>query len=335
MFPRRILLCLALLVALNGSALFASSQENISQEYTCASGGHLVVEVAFGGIEISAGADDKVSIEGYRKIEAPNEALEKKYFAEVPITIAQDGKTITLRARRLDQKSWDWPADTKMEAHYVVRVPKKFQLEINTGGGPIAARGTEGAATITTGGGKLKLDHLRGPLNAKTSGGNIVLSNCEGGLEINTSGGGIEATDSSGKLDARTAGGSISVRNFNGDASVRTSGGRLDFENVNGRVSGKTSGGSISASLLSPVPGDVELVSSAGSIDVMVAKNAGFNVEAEASVGAIANDLPIAATRTERDELRGAINGGGKSVVLRSSAGSISIRGISANSRTE
>ena len=72
------------------------------------------------------------------------------------------------------------------------------------------------------------------------------------------------------------------------------------------------------------MPGDVDLVSSAGSIELSAPADAAFNVEAEASVGSVSNDLPIVASRSERDDLRGAINGGGKSVILRSSAGSIS-----------
>ena len=110
--------------------------------------------------------------------------------------------------------------------------------------------------------------HLKGPTGATTSGGSIELSGCEGPLKVDTSGGRIEAVDGSGSLDARTSGGSIVVRNFGGDAKVETSGGRLAFENVNGKIFGRTSGGSISAKLKSPVPGDVNLETSAGSIDV-------------------------------------------------------------------
>jgi DUF4097 and DUF4098 domain-containing protein YvlB len=91
-------------------------------------------------------------------------------------------------------------------------------------------------------------------------------------------------------------------------------------------VIGETSGGSISAGLISPVPGDVELTSSAGSIEVSVPTDAALNIEARASSGTVSNSLPINATRQERDELRGSMNGGGKSMTLRASAGSVSLR---------
>jgi DUF4097 and DUF4098 domain-containing protein YvlB len=82
--------------------------------------------------------------------------------------------------------------------------------------------------------------------------------------------------------------------------------------------------------LKSPVPGDVNLETSAGSIDLMVPADAGLDIEAEASSGRVTSDLPFTGTRTDRDSMKGKINGGGKSVVLRSGAGSISIKPASA-----
>ena len=116
------------------------------------------------------------------------------------------------------------------------------------------------------------------------------------------------------------------MRNFGGDTKVETSGGRLTFENINGKITGRSSGGSISAKLKSPVPGDVNLETSAGSIDVMVPPDAGLDIEAEASSGRVISELPFIGTRTDRDTMKGKINGGGKSLVLRSGAGSISIK---------
>ncbi|MGI9088314.1 MAG: DUF4097 family beta strand repeat-containing protein [Chthoniobacterales bacterium] len=321
---------LALLFALGATRVFGLSEETINRELDATAGENLVVDVAFGTIEVAAGADNKVTIEAHRKIETTDEAREKQYLAEVPIVITKEGSTVKLCARRLEEKSWDWTCNTMMDAQYILRVPKKFNLDLKTGGGMVAASGITGTTLAATGGGKLKLDHLNGPLTAKTSGGNITLKNCDGSLDVRTSGGGITATEGSGELEARTSGGSISVRNFNGNAVVRTSGGKLIFEKINGRVSGKTSGGSIFASLLAPLPGEVELTSSAGSIELAVPSNAACNVEAKANMGSVSNELPIVASRAERDELRGAINGGGKSVILRSSAGSISIRSTSA-----
>ena len=77
----------------------AASEENINQQKDAAPGGKLVVDVDFGTINVVTGADDKVVIEAYRKIDFGDEAKEKEYFAAAPVAISQDGNIVTVRAR--------------------------------------------------------------------------------------------------------------------------------------------------------------------------------------------------------------------------------------------
>ncbi|HSV62721.1 MAG TPA: DUF4097 family beta strand repeat-containing protein [Chthoniobacterales bacterium] len=321
-------LTLLVVAAATASAL---TEENVNQTLDGAPGGRLIVDVDFGTIDVSAGPDDKISVAAHRKIDSDNDSQEKEYFASTPVTVTKDGNTVTIRARRQNkERNLNWSGRCSMDARYTVHVPKTFNSELRTGGGTIMVAELTGTVSADTSGGKLRFTHLKGATGATTSGGSIELNGCDGPLKVDTSGGRIEATDGSGSLDARTSGGSIVVRNFAGDAKVETSGGRLSFENINGKIVGRTSGGSISAKLKSPVPGDVNLETSAGSIDVLVPPDAGLDVEAEASSGRVTSDLPFIGTRTDRDSMKGKINGGGKSLVLRSGAGSISIKPASA-----
>jgi hypothetical protein len=314
------------LLALAASPAFALSEENVSQTLDGAPGGRLIVDVDFGTIDVAAGPDDKISVAAHRKIDSDNDAQEKEYFASTPITVTKDGNVVTIRARRNKDKNMNWSGRCSMDARYTVRVPKSFNSELRTGGGTIMVAEITGTMSADTSGGKLKFTHLKGATGATTSGGSIELNACEGPLKVDTSGGRIDATDGNGSLEARTSGGSIVVRNFSGDTKVETSGGRLSFENVNGKIFGRTSGGSISAKLKSPVPGDVNLETSAGAIELMVPADAGLDIEAEASSGRVTSELPFTGTRTDRESMKGKINGGGKSVLLRSGAGSISIK---------
>jgi hypothetical protein len=317
---------LLLLVAATATAS-ALSEENINQQLDCAPGGRIIVDVDFGTIDVSAGADDKVVVDAHRKIDSNNDAQEKEYLAAAPVTVTKDGNTVTIRARRAQKdRNMNWSGRCNMDARYTVRVPKNFNSELRTAGGSIIGAELTGTMSADTSGGKLKFTHLKGPTGATTSGGSIELNGCEGAVKVDTSGGRIESIDGSGSLEARTSGGSIVVRNFGGDTKVETSGGRLAFENVNGKITGRTSGGSITARLKSPVPGDVNLETSAGSIEVTVPPDAGLDVEAEASSGRVTSELPFVGIRTDREQLKGKINGGGKSLVLRSGAGSISIK---------
>src|SRR3954447_1594956 len=319
------------LLVLAASSALALSEENVSQTLDGVPGGRLIVDVDFGTIDVAAGPDDQISVQAHRKIDSDNDAQEKEYFASTPVTVSKDGNTVTIRARRKDKdRNMNWSGRCNMDARYTVKVPKSFNSELRTGGGTIIVAEITGTMSADTSGGKLKFTHLKGATGATTSGGSIELNACEGPLKVDTSGGRIDATDGNGSLEAHTSGGSIAVRDFSGDTKVETSGGRLSFENVNGKIFGRTSGGSISAKLKSPVPGDVNLETTAGSIEVLVPADAGLDVEAEASSGRVTSDLPFVGTRTDRDSMKGKINGGGKSLVLRSGAGSISIKPASA-----
>jgi hypothetical protein len=320
-----------LLLVIAAATASALSEENVNQQLDGAPGGKLIVDVDFGTIDVSPGADDKISVAAHRKIDSDNEAQEKEYLASAPVTVSKEGNTFTIRARRQNkERNLNWSGRCSMDARYTLHVPRNFNSELRTGGGTIIVAELTGTMSADTSGGKLKFTHLRGPTGATTSGGSIELNGCEGPLKVDTSGGRIEAIDGSGSLEARTSGGSIVVRNFGGDTKVETSGGRLTLENINGKIIGRSSGGSITAKLKSPVPGDVNLETSAGSIDVTVPPDAGLDIEAEASSGRVTSELPFTGTRTDRDSMKGKINGGGKSLVLRSGAGSISIKPASA-----
>jgi hypothetical protein len=314
---------LLLLFALVVPALAA--EENISRQLDVTPGGKLVVDVDFGTINVTAGADDKVVIEAYRKIDFGDEAKEKEYFAAAPVAISRDGNVVTVRAHYTKSKEFWSFGHSEMDGRYTIRVPKRFETDLHTEGGGVSAGEITGNATVKTSGGKLAFKHLEGTLTANTSGGSIAVENCRGPIDIETSGGDITVADGTGALDAKTSGGRIDVRNFSGDAEVRTSGGNLSLQSITGKIFGKTSGGSIRASIPDAVIGDVRLQTSAGNIDVSLPATATVDIDASTSVGEIFSRLPFETSDVDREHLRGKLNGGGKSVKLQTSAGNITI----------
>jgi hypothetical protein len=304
----------------------ATSEENISQQVDTTPGGKLIVDVDFGTIDVTSGADDKVALEAHRKIDFGNEAREKDYFSATPVTITKDGNVITVRARGSKQENWWNFGHSETHAQYTIHVPKKFETDLRTEGGDVTAGEITGNTTVRTSGGKMGLKHLEGSLNANTSGGSIEVEDCRGPIKIETSGGDITVADGTGALDAKTSGGRIEVHNFSGDTDVRTSGGNLSLQRITGKIIGKTSGGSIRALIPDAVVGDVRLETSAGNIDVSLPATATVDIDASTSMGEIFSRLPLEAANVGRERLRGKLNGGGKSVKLETSAGNITIK---------
>src|SRR5947209_6640387 len=321
---------LRVLAALFAVALSASatSIDIVNRQIEARPGEKLVVDVDFGSITVVAGADDKVALEASRTVDFHNEAKEKEYLAAVPITFSKEGNVVTVRSRGARLPVWNF-GFRKTNAVYSLHVPKKFEVGLRTDGGEINATDISGNLNAHTSGGRMTFARLEGKLDGETSGGFIDLEDCRGPIHIETSGGHIKVTGSQGSLNAHTSGGHIEVRNFSGDTEVRTSGGALELEKISGKVIGKTSGGAIHASIPGPVNGDINLETSAGSIQLAVPATAGLDIDASTSVGHVVSELPIQASDVHRDHLRGALNGGGKSVRLATSAGSITIKPIS------
>ncbi|HME88284.1 MAG TPA: DUF4097 family beta strand repeat-containing protein [Chthoniobacterales bacterium] len=311
-------------VALTASA---ASEENINRQIDAVAGEKLIVDVDFGTIDVSAGADGKVTLEAHRKIDFGDESKEKEYLASAPITVSKEGNVVTIRSRGNKPEHWNF-GHCETDAKYTIRVPKRFDPELRTDGGTISVRDIAGNLKAHTSGGRMTFTHLEGTLDGETSGGAIEAEDCRGPIDIKTSGGHIKVTDGKGSLNANTSGGGIEVHNFSGDADIRTTGGSLDLDKISGKIVGKTSGGGIRARI-PDLLGDVKLETSAGSIDFAVPPNAALTIEAKTSVGEVESRLPIEGTDVGREQLRGTLNGGGKSVRLATSAGKITIHATS------
>lgn len=306
----------------------AATEENFNRQIDAAAGDTLVLDVDFGSVDVSAGADGQVALEAHRKIDFGNESKEKAYLADRPITMTKEGNVVTIRARG-SKKLNDWNIfHCTTEATYLVHVPKKFEVGLRTDGGMVVVREINGNVTAHTSGGRMAFARLEGTLDGETSGGAIEVEDCRGPIGVQTSGGHINVAGGQGSLKAHTSGGRIEVHNFSGDTEVRTSGGSLDLEKISGKVVGKTSGGGIRA-WLPELLGDVKLETSAGSIELAVPTTAAFTIDAETSVGHVESRLPFQGLEANREHLRGSLNGGGKSVRLETSAGSITIKSTS------
>src|ERR1039457_1089918 len=73
--------------------VFALSEQHADENFDVTAGAKLVVDVNFGTIDVTHGAENKIAVNVYRKIDGPNETLEKEYLASAPLTIVKEGNT--------------------------------------------------------------------------------------------------------------------------------------------------------------------------------------------------------------------------------------------------
>lgn len=321
-------LALAGLALLSTAALRAETEENIDKTFKVAPGGSLNLEIDFGSIEVTGADSDQVVVHVWRKVSRGSKAKEEAFLQERPVTFTPAGDSLTIRSKS-DQKigmSWSWTGHQRLEGKYVIRVPSKYRVDLHTAGGGILVRELTGETKAHTSGGGLEFDSLHGALDGTTSGGGIRLKDCEGKLHINTSGGGIDVAGGKGDLDGHTSGGGITVHRFDGPVRINTSGGGIHAQDVTGRLVAHTSGGPIEASLRGPLTDDIRLETSGGGIRIKLPADAAFDLDASTSAGSVQTEFPVTvAGKLERSHLHGPVNGGGKPVYLRTSAGGIQI----------
>ncbi|MGO8699735.1 MAG: DUF4097 family beta strand repeat-containing protein [Limisphaerales bacterium] len=319
------LIALFLLVS---SAAFAATEENINKTFPVSPGGVLVVDVDFGTIALNTNAvAAEIAVDVWRKITRKDKDAEEQFIRENPIQFLHEGGNLTVRCRAREKIRWFSGWRNRNEAKYTIRLPAQFSAKLRTSGGGIAVSDLTGEVKADTSGGGLHFTRVHGPLIGDTSGGGISVMDCGGAIRIHTSGGGIQVVGGNGSLEGGTSGGRVTVKNFGGPVSVKSSGGGMTIEKIGGKVNASTSGGSISAVLLSPVPGDVALSTSGGGVTVMAPEDAVFNIDAETSGGGVTCDLPATVQgKMKHNKLKGAVNGGGPAVVLRTSGGGIQIK---------
>jgi len=307
----------------------AATEEQINKKFSVKPGGTLVVDVDVGGIEVGTNATSEVVVDVWRKVSRNSKSAEQTFLKDNPVNFSQNGDTITITQKTKSKSNWSLFGRNSNEAKYKITVPAKFNARLATAGGGIEADDLTGDVKANTSGGGLHFARLNGPLDGRTSGGGIHVKDCDGKIKIDTSGGGIGVAGGNGTLQGDTSGGSVSVKEFHGPVHVETSGGGITIYGATGKVEGSTSGGSINAVLTTPVSDIVKLETSGGGITLRVPGDAAFDLDAETSAGGVSCEFPVVCEgKRQNDRLKGPVNGGGKTVWLRTSAGSIHVRRV-------
>jgi len=220
------------------------------------------------------------------------------------------GQTMCRQWRCLEYGRW------LREVEYQVRVPRKFNADVETDGGPIY------------------VSDLDGELNARTSGGAITLEGGKGKAIVHTSGGPIRIAQADGDVDASTSGGPISIEGNLGRVRARTSGGPIVIRDASGAVDASTSGGPVTASLIGQPKEECRLLTSGGGISVTLRDDIHVDLDASTSGGQVWTDFPLprpaSGSRSGNEErhsreLHAPLNGGGPLLYLHTSGGNITI----------
>jgi DUF4097 and DUF4098 domain-containing protein YvlB len=224
-------------------------------------GGKLILRADMGSVEITPGSGNQ--LEGRVVLHAYTGSEEKarRVFDAYHLSARSiEGGGVYVSGELPGLRHHDHSAG----AEFDIKLPARFNLDVETQGGDIGVEGAlQGEARLTTAGGDIHTTEISGPIRVETAGGGITLGNL------------------GARAEARTAGGSIHVGNVRGDAMIETSGGEIQVGQVDGTLRAETAGGDV---VIAGASGQVVAQTAGGQIEV---GPTGGGVRAETAGGSI------------------------------------------------
>jgi hypothetical protein len=319
---------LALCLLASGPALSAQGQATIERTLQVQAGGTLTVEASSGHIKVITASGNDVAVRVEREVRDRYSDDASRILTEHQVEISQSGNDVRVETKVSDEVRERWRDEyrsTPLQVEIIVTVPTSYNVDLDTAGGHIEVADLSGEVVAHTSGGHLTFGNIDGSIDADTSGGHITLNGSSGTADLRTSGGHIEIGQVEGSVKADTSGGHITIDSAGATVDAETSGGNIKVKEVMGTINASTSGGSIEASIAEQPQGDCSLRTSGGSVTVYLASDVAVDLDAEAGWGGVSLDLEVTGT-IKKGAVRGTINGGGPSLVLRTSAGGIEVR---------
>lgn len=209
---------------------------------------------------------------------------------------------------------------------YTLTVPAASSIVASTGSGSQHIEGINGNVKATSGSGSLTCRTVGGDLRAATGSGSISVDGVRGAFHATTGSGEILATGLAGRITSTTGSGEIDLtQTGSGSVNVSTGSGSIHVRGANGPVDASTASGSLQ--IQGRMSDDWSLSSASGRITIDLPSNQGFELDARTGSGRIQSDFPLTISGVvDRRSLRGATQGGGRLLRVRTSSGGITLR---------
>jgi len=224
-------------------------------------GGKLILRADMGSVEITPGSGNQLEGRLVLRVYTGSEEKARRVFDAYHLSARSiEGGGVYVSGELSGSRHRDHSAG----AEFDIKLPARFNLDVETQGGDIGVEGAlQGEARLTTAGGDIHTTDISGPSRVETAGGGITMGNL------------------GARAEARTAGGSIHVGNVRGDANIETSGGEIQVGQVDGTLRAETAGGDV---VIAGAAGQVVAQTAGGQIEV---GPTGGSVRAETAGGSI------------------------------------------------
>src|SRR6187549_360083 len=168
---------IALVLIAAGSA--QAAEKTFDRTFTVSPGGELVVDADGAGVHVTGSDGNKVVVHIVVR-------GSEKELADLKLDAVQKDNGVTATLRKSKQGMFSWGGwSSEQDIH--VTVPRRYMINVRTGGGSIDLKDTEGTASLNTSGGDVSAKNVTGKVKLRTSGGSILADAIKGDVDADTS----------------------------------------------------------------------------------------------------------------------------------------------------
>lgn len=226
-------------------------QSRIEKDFDATAGQKLTVELISGAISIEGWERDVVSVRAH---------LADGDWSDYDVQFKQNATGLRVVCRAAGKKSVSMG-----RLKFEIKVPHRFNLEINLAGGDISVA------------------HIEGEMKGTTMGGGMCLSDLMGKIEMTTMGGDVSLTDSAVSGKVETMSGQVLIKNVVGDVKAHSMTGSVVYENASHVVTSEPAGNDGEDVLrVSSTGGDVSIEDAPSGVEVT---NSGGDIAIRSATG--------------------------------------------------
>lgn len=307
-------------------ALFSGglSAEPVRKTLQVSPAGKLTVRSDLGSVVVRGGSQESVELTVYR---------EDGDAEELSFELAPTPEGVLLTSDYSGKRGLYGMESNRLQVRYVLRLPTRYDLDIETEGGSITVQEIEGDVRAITNLGVLSFRSVRGSIFARAENGSLSVDRCIGDIDIQTQSGTAYVGGTRGDVQLKSLAGALHLNGHHGEVEASTGSGTIQIDDVTGPVVAKTKRGDIEARLAAGDLEELRLTTLDGAVTVQVPPGLGLDLDLESPHGKVRSAYPVTRAGEPAEDgpgkpmLRGEIQGGGAPLVVRATAGARVIKG--------
>jgi DUF4097 and DUF4098 domain-containing protein YvlB len=250
-------------------------------------------------------------------------------------------QTLHVSLSQLFKGEFDLP---RVEVRLSLEVPPNLSVDLETVSGDLETSGLAGSQSLQTTSGDIDVHAAAAFLSITTTSGNVLASGL-GRAQVRSVSGDVALDAARGPLDIHTISGDINLSDVTDSLGLSSVSGDIQVDRApRGLDAGTTSGGIVVDGLagglvrLRSTSGDVrfgldrslrraDVSTVSGGITARLADGLGCDLTLKSTSGTLDSSVPLKLRTVSRNEMSGAVSGGGPPVVLHSLSGDIAVTG--------